>query len=97
MKTLYVKDDQAVFIDTENRFIYDVYVYVWFNGILSLANHKTFCTNTEIRGIIKSYFINKYIEFYTVLYAAPKDWIIDNGFTIFVNTKKKRKKKPTNE
>lgn len=90
---MYVKNNQTVFIDPEERFIYEVYVFIWYENIRSLGNHKFFYSKVEIKNIIESYFINKYIEVYTVLHSAPKEWIIENDFILYVKPEKKKRKK----
>jgi hypothetical protein len=98
MKEVYIKDNKIVLVDSECRFIYEVLVYVWYDNIFSLANSKIFTSVIEIPNIIESYFIDKHIEFFTFLYAAPKKWLVDNDFIEYIYPeKKKRIKKEENE
>lgn len=92
MKTPYIKDEAQVFADSENRFIYEVLVYVWFNNGISLANSKLFASAKEIKTIIESYFVDNNIEFFTTLYAAPKSWLLKNDFVVYEKKKKQVKK-----
>lgn len=80
---LYLKNKEAVLLDSENRFIYEVFVFVHFPGQTSMANHKYFISNKEIKGIIPSFYINKNIEIVCELYAAPKNWLIENEYTLY--------------
>lgn len=95
--TRYTNGDKIILLDKEGRFLYEVCVYVWFNGIVSMANHKLFASTNEIPNYIESVFVTKHIEFFTSLYAAPRNWMNDNGYYLYVKPeKKKRIKKEEN-
>ena len=90
---LYINKGRGVLLDTENRFIYEVMVYVMFEGIYMLVNSTLYASKTEILNIIDSYFINKHVELCCSMYAAPKNWLIDNEFVPYVKKKKVKKLK----
>lgn len=94
----YRKDDKFVRIDECNRFIYEVTVYVKYENICNMANHKYFSSNTEIPKVVEEYNLDNNITIYCELIYAPKRWLIDNGYQLYVKPeKKKRKKKDESE
>lgn len=92
MSSFYIKDKQAVKVDSCNRFIYEVMVFVYYENIFSMAQHKYFSSETYIENIIESYYKSPNIEICCELYSAPKDWLIDNDFILYVEPEKKKRK-----
>lgn len=94
MSEFYIKENKAVRVDSCNRFIYEVMVFVWYENIYSMVNHKYFSSEVEIKGVIESYFVTPNIEIYCKMYSAPLQWLIDNDFILYIKpAPKKRKKK----
>ena len=93
----YRKEDSFVRIDECNRFVYEVTLYIKFENIYNQANHKYFSSEKEIPKIVKEYNINNNMVIYTELIYAPKRWLIENGYQLYVSEKKKRKKKDGSE
>lgn len=77
-KVLYVKGKQSALIACQ--FVYETHVYLRYKGYFSLVNSKYFSCNKEIENIVESFRINSHVEICTELYAAPKKWLIDNGY-----------------
>lgn len=98
MGEIYHKDGKFIRIDNCNRFIYEVSLYVKYQNIYSMINHKYFSSNIEIPNVIDQININNNITIYCEIYSAPKSWIIDNEYVLYVKPeKKKRIKKQKNE
>lgn len=94
---LYENNKQGVLLDLENRFIYQVMVYIKYKNVFSLVKNKFYYTYSEINNIIECFHINEYISIYCDLHAAPKEWLINNGFTPYIKRPKNvRKKKSIN-
>lgn len=93
MSEFYVKDDKAVRLDSCNRFIYEVMVNVYYNNIFSMVNHKYFSTPVEIPNVIESYYVTPSIEICCEMYSAPKSWLHDNDFVVYVEPEKKKRKR----
>lgn len=91
METIYVKDEDSALADPCGRFIYEVCVFVKFENTYNMANHKWFTSEKEIPNIIRSLQISPYIEVQCHLYSAPKKWLIDSGFDIYVPKEKKKR------
>lgn len=89
MELIYIKDDESALVDSCGRFIYEVCVFVRYENIYNIANHKWFTSEKEIPNIIRSLQISPFIEVQCHLYSAPKRWLIDNGFDIYVPKEKK--------
>lgn len=89
---LYVNKGKGVLLDTEGRFIYEVSVNVIFDGIFILVNSTLYASKIEILDIIELYHINKHVELCCSLYAAPKNWLIDNNFVPYIKIKKVKTK-----
>lgn len=90
MPIYYVKDNKSVVLDSCGRFIYEVMVFVQYENIVSMARHEYFSSNIEIPNIIDSYNVNKYVRIECYLYSAPKEWILDNDFMLYVKPEKKK-------
>jgi len=93
VEEIYVKGDQFVRIDECNRFIYEVSVYVKYQNIYSMVNHKYFSSDKEIVTFIDKVVINQFTTIYCELYSAPKEWIIENEFTLYIKPEKKKRVK----
>jgi len=91
METIYIKDDESALVDPCGRFIYEVCVFVKYENIYNLANHKWFTSEKEIPNIIRSLQIDPFIEVQCHLYSAPKSWLINNDFDIYVPKEKKKR------
>jgi hypothetical protein len=89
----YVNGDKAVRLDNCNRFIYEVMVNVYYDNIFSMVNHKYFTSETEIPNVIESYYVTPSIEICCEMYSAPKSWLNDNDFILYVKPEKKSKQK----
>ena len=88
---IYVKEDEASLVNYSGRFVYEVLVYINFEGILSLHNHKLFCSDNPIQNIARFIKIHPFIEVESCLYSAPEKWLIENGFTLYVKPEKKKR------
>jgi len=88
---LYVNKGQGILLDIEGRFIYEVSVHVIFNGVFILVNSTLYASKTEILNTIETYPINKHIELCCSIYAAPKNWLIDNNFVPYIKKVKIKK------
>lgn len=89
-------EGKIVRVDKEGRFVYESMIYIWFDNIVSMNDHKWYFCYTEIKNVIESYYINNHIELYTVLYSAPKDWLIENGYNVYIKPEKKKRKRKVN-
>lgn len=88
---VYVKDNQSCLLDDCGRFIYEVFVFVQFENVYNLANHRYFTSNKEILNIVRSFKINPYITIECDLYSAPKSWIENNNFILYRKPEKKKR------
>lgn len=89
---VYYKDNQFVYVDSCNRFIYEVYIFVKFENTFSTARFTRYSSDTEIKGIIKTTYVGDFIEIDCSLYSAPLRWLIDNDFAVYVKPEKKKRK-----
>lgn len=83
----FIKDGAVVLEDNCNRFLYEVFLFINFEGILSLGGYKIFSSEKEL-NIIPSVKLSKYKEIICELYSAPKQWLIDNDFNEYNNEKR---------
>ncbi len=88
---VYVKDDQFVYLDKCNRFTYDVYISIAYKNIFSTARYTRYSSDEEIKGVIKYFKINKYVDIECFMYSAPLRWLIDNEFSIYIKPDKKKR------
>lgn len=88
---IYVKNKTSVLIDKENRFIYEVVKCIYYKNIYSVVDNKLYYSEKEIKSIKDSVFVSPNIEITCKLFAAPKDWIINNGFIIWTKPEKKKR------
>lgn len=93
MPEFYINNDKAIRLDSCDRFIYEVTVFVWYENIYSMINHKYFSSEVEIEGIIENHFITPKIEICCEIYSAPKRWLIENDFILYIEPEKKKRKK----
>jgi hypothetical protein len=90
---IYIKDKQTIQVDTENRFVYETSVYLFYKNYFSLCNQKYFSSKVEIKGVIGSFFKTRHIQLCTELIAAPEQWLLDNGFVKYIPEEKVKKTK----
>lgn len=90
---IYVKDNISALIDENNKFIYEVSIFISYKNIYHLHSTELFSSDIEIKSIIESYNIDKNITINCKLYAAPKEWLVNNKFTIWSKPEKKKRKK----
>ena len=88
---VYIKDDQSALINECGYFIYEVCTFVQFENVYNMANHRYFTSEKEIPNIIRFLKINSYIEVHCYLYSAPKKWLINNNFILYVKPEKKKR------
>lgn len=88
---IYVKNKVSVLIDKENRFVYEVTKSVYFKNVYSMVDNKLYYSAKEIKSVKDSVFVSPNIEIACKLFAAPKDWIINNGFVIWTKPEKKKR------
>lgn len=91
-RTVYEKDNQFIYVDDCNRFIYERYIFVRFENLFSTADYQRYSSDVEIKGIIKHIYIGSYIEIVSELISAPLRWLIDNDFVVYVKPEKKKRK-----
>lgn len=86
---LYYKDKKGVLIS--NQFIYEVLVYIYFDNFMSLAESKLFYSSIEIKNVVHLTKISNNIQIECELYAAPKQWLLDNNYIKYEKLKKNEK------
>ena len=79
---VYVKEDESALINTCGQFVYEVSMFVNYEGIYSLANHTYYYSDKYIKNIIKIKQISKYIEIHCDLFSAPEKWLNENNFIL---------------
>lgn len=87
----YRKENSFVRVDTCNRFIYEVTLYVFFENICNQVQHKYFSSEKEIPKIVSEFNINNNMVVYTELIYAPKRWLIENDYQLYVKPEKKKR------
>jgi hypothetical protein len=92
MSDLYIKDNKTVKLDSCNRFIYEVTVNACYNDIFSMIDHRYFSSNEEILNVIDSFYITPNMEICCELYSAPLNWLVENDYTLYIETEKKKRK-----
>lgn len=88
---LYIKNGEIILVDIGGSFVYETSVYLYYKNYFSLSNKKYFSSPKPIDGVVGSFFKTKNIEICSELYAAPKQWLIDNEFTRCVIPEKIKK------
>lgn len=88
---LYTKNGESVLVDIGGSFIYETSVYLYYKNYFSLSNKKYFSSSKPIDGVVGSFFKTKNIQICSELYAAPKQWLIDNEFIRYVIPEKIKK------
>lgn len=91
-KEVYVKDNDFVFVDKCNRFVYEKVIFVSYKGVFSMVRHDFYYTFQEIPNIVRELKLGKYIDIECRLYSAPKSWIIANDYYPYVKPEKKKRK-----
>jgi len=76
---MYQKNNQFVYEDACNRFIYEVFTFIKIDNIFSMAGHEYYTSEQEI-NYIETIYIDEYIEINCELYSAPKKWLIENDY-----------------
>ena len=91
MENLYVNNEgYSAYLGKD--FMYEVTINCYFNNYFFKSGGSMFYSNKEL-DIVESFFINKYIEIECQLYQAPQNYLINNGYRLYIKeTKKKRKK-----
>jgi len=92
---VYIKNKRTVFI--EDTFIYEVTICAYFPNYFSVVNTTYFSCKHEIPFIVESFWKNPHTEICCELYAAPLNWLLDNGFTVYIKPEKKRITKKNND
>jgi len=87
---VYVKEDESALINTCGQFVYEVSMFVNYEGIYSLANHTYYYSDKYIKNIIKIKQISKYIEIHCDLFSAPEKWLNENNFILQESKKLKK-------
>jgi hypothetical protein len=89
----YIKNGMTVLVDTENLFVYEVSVFVYYKNYFSLINKKYFSAPNEINGVVGSFFKTPNIQICSELFSAPEQWLIDNEFLKYIKPQKNGKQK----
>lgn len=87
-EVVYSNEDQSAIINLNNQFVYEVFVYLTFENVFMMVNHQLYASDKEIKNIIEVKKINKFIEIHCYLYSAPKNWLEENNFSLYINPKK---------
>ena len=89
---LYVKPGSSALV--ASSFIYETTVYLRLPTYCSVVNSTYYSSEKEIQNIRAYFRLSPNIEICSELYAAPKEWLIDNGYTLYQKPEKiKRVKK----
>lgn len=92
MQDVYTNGEKCVIINIDNKFVYRVTVNVHTKFVFCLAQTKYFQSDTEIKHYIETVFLNKNITINCELYSAPKKYLDDKGYTLYVKPEKKKRK-----
>lgn len=87
----YTNGENLVYVDKEERFIYEVSVNIWYKGLYSMYKNTLYISKKYIPNIIESYFLTKYIEIFTTLHSAPISWLNKNNYILYVKPEKKKR------
>lgn len=88
---VYIKDDESALVNHSGQFVYEVSVYINYDGIFSLAKHNLFYSDKPIDKITRFFKYSEYIEIFCDLYSAPEKWLLDNEFVLYIKPIKKKK------
>jgi len=88
---IYEKNNYFILIS--KRFVYNVYLYVYYNNYIFMTNSKTFLSDIEL-PIVEQFWKSSNIEISTELMSAPEEWLISNGYKRYIKPKKIKKLKP---
>ena len=89
----YVKNKEVVFMNNDNKFIYETNVYSYYNNFFCLSKSVQYISSKEIKNIVRSFWKTPHIQICTDLFCAPKWWLIENGYTLYTDIKNKKNKK----
>lgn len=88
---IYTRNDQVVYVDPSNLFVYETSVYVYHKNYFSLCKQDYYSCPNEIPGVVGSFFKTPYIQICSELFSAPEQWLIDNKFNRYIKPKKIKK------
>ena len=91
LEPVYFKEKESILVDTCNRFIYEVFIFIIYENIFSMADHRYFSSEIEIPNVVNTTYIDKYTEMDCSLYSAPMSWIIENDFILYIKPEKKKR------
>lgn len=88
---IYTKNNVSVLVYP--RFVYSVELYAYNKGYFSLMKKEYYSAPKYIENYIGSYWKDKYFQITAELYAAPLNWLIENGYSEEVKKEKPKRKK----
>jgi len=72
-------------------FVYVTEIFLYAKRYFSLVKKEYYQSNIEIPNIVGSFWKNKHFEICSELYAAPKQWLENNGYELYIKPIKKKK------
>ena len=90
---VYHKNGQFILIDKDDSFVYQTCVYVRYKNYFSLIKNVYFSSPKEISGVVGTFYKTPNIQIVSELFSAPKHWIKDNGFSLYIPPEKTKQVK----
>lgn len=84
--------DNHVLVDNDNLFVYEVSVFVKFKNYFSMVKNTYYSSSKEIKNIVYCYNKTPNVQIITELFSAPKDWLLENNYSLYIPKEKKKKK-----
>lgn len=91
---VYVNQTEAVLVNTNNEFVYEVSVFCQYYRYYSLIDRKFYSSKQAINGVIPYFKRDEHTKIVCLLYSAPISWLLENGYTKYVKPEKIIKTKP---
>lgn len=89
MEEIYVNKDDAVLINTNNQFVYEVCIFCRYKGYFGLMDNQLYTCTQEIPGIVRHFFRDAHTEIVCTLFSAPLPWLLNNNYIKYVKPDKK--------
>ena len=90
MPSIYVKEDKSITVS--DRFTYEVTVCCYYSNYYCITDTTIFESDINLEKMVESYFLNKHIQISCELFSAPMEYIIEEGYKLWVEPPKKTRK-----
>ncbi len=90
MSSVYVKEDSSLL--ESDKYVYEVTICCYYENYYCIANTTMFESSILVEKMVESYFLNKHVQISCELFSAPMEYIIEEGYKLWVEPPKKTRK-----